>query len=141
MTSPRPATPPCANMSNVAREDVHEPKPEHLALIQGVITRMAGNSFLIKGWTITLVAGLTALAADKSDRSFAWIAVAVVIVFAFLDAYYLALERAYRTLYADVLADRNTDAWTLDGGNVGPAAVLKGLSGFAVWPLHGAALA
>jgi hypothetical protein len=117
------------------------PNPEHLALIQGVITRMAGNSFLIKGWTITLVAGLTALATDKSDRSFAWIAVAVVIVFALLDAYYLALERAYRTLYADVVAGTNTHRWTLDAGKIGPGALLKGLSRFAVWPLHGAALA
>ncbi|HEX5616946.1 MAG TPA: hypothetical protein VFX51_00915 [Solirubrobacteraceae bacterium] len=117
------------------------PRPEHLALIQGVITRMAGNSFLIKGWTVTLVAGLSALAADKSDGAFGWLAVAVALVFAFLDAFYLALERAYRRLYADVAAERNTDPWTLNAGKVGPGDVLQGLTGFAVWPLHGAALA
>lgn len=116
------------------------PQPEHLALIQGVITRMAGNSFLIKGWTVTLVAGLSALAADKSDRAFAWLAIGVVVVFAFLDAFYLALERAYRRLYADVATGRNSQPWTLDGGRVGPGDVLLGLTGFAVWPLHGAAL-
>jgi hypothetical protein len=117
------------------------PPPEHLALIQGVITRMAGNSFLIKGWTVTLVAGLSALAADKSDRAFAWLAVGVVVIFACLDAFYLALERAYRRLYVDVAAGRNTEPWTLDGGAVGPVDVLHGLAGFVVWPLHGAALA
>jgi hypothetical protein len=101
---------------------------------------MAGNSFVIKGWPITLVAGLIALAADQSDGSFAWIAVGVVIVFALLDAFYLSLERTYRTLYADVAAGRNTDAWTLQGEKVGPVAVLTALAGFAVWPLHGAAL-
>jgi hypothetical protein len=113
---------------------------DHLALIQGVVARQAGNSFLIKGWTITLVAGLSALASDKSDRSFAWLAVGVVVVFALLDAFYLAIERSFRRLYADVAAGRNNDAWTLDAGRVGPADVLKGLTGFAVWPLHGAAL-
>lgn len=117
------------------------PEPQHLTLIQGVVTRMAANSFLIKGWTITLVAGLSAFASEKSDRSLAWIAVGVVIVFAFLDAFYLAIERAYRTLYADVAAGSNTAAWTLESAKVGPTAVLKGLIGFAVGPLYIAALA
>jgi hypothetical protein len=116
------------------------PDKDHLALIQGVVARQAGNSFLIKGWTVTLVAGLSALAANQSDRSFAWLAVGVVVVFSFLDAFYLALERAFRRLYSDVVAGQNTQPWTLDAGRVGPADVLGGLTGFAVWPLHGAAL-
>ena len=33
-----------------------ENKRAHLEMIQAVITRMAGNSFLIKGWSVTLVA-------------------------------------------------------------------------------------
>ena len=116
------------------------PDPQHLALIQGVVTRMAGHSFLIKGWTVTLVAGLSALAADKSDRSFAWLAVGVIVVFAFLDAFYLALERAFARLYASVAAGEEDRAWTLDCGTVGLVHVLRALTGFAVWPLYGSAL-
>jgi hypothetical protein len=112
----------------------------HLALVQGVITRMAGNSFFIKGWTVTLVAGLSALAADKSNRSFAWLAVGVVFIFLFLDAFYLALERAYRRLYGDVASGRNSDRWTLDAGIVGPNDVLKALAAFGVWPLYSGTL-
>ena len=41
----------------------------HLQMIQAVITRMAGNSFLIKGWSVTLVAALFALAAADTERS------------------------------------------------------------------------
>src|SRR4051794_37598188 len=74
--------------------------PERLKMIQAIITRLAGNSFLIKGWTVTLVAGLSALAKSDANQDFAWIACGVIVVFGFLDAYYLALERKFRDLYA-----------------------------------------
>ncbi len=38
-----------------------ENKRKHLEFIQGTITRMAGNLFFLRGWTISLVAGLFAL--------------------------------------------------------------------------------
>jgi hypothetical protein len=113
--------------------------PEHLAMIQAVVSRMAANSFLIKGWTVTLVAGLSAVASARSDRGFAWIAVGVVVVFATLDAYYLALERVYRDLYDRVVAGTES-RWTLAADKVGPAKVANALHAFAVWPIHGGAL-
>ena len=33
-----------------------EKKIKHLEMIQGVINRMAGNSFALKGWSVTLIA-------------------------------------------------------------------------------------
>ena len=36
-------------------------KLKHLEFIQGIITRMANNSFMLKGWAVTLVAGIFAL--------------------------------------------------------------------------------
>ena len=44
-----------------------EQKMKHLEFIQNVITRMNSNSFLIKGWAITLVSALFALAANGSN--------------------------------------------------------------------------
>ena len=38
-----------------------EVKLKHLEMIQAVITRMAKNSFLLKGWSITLTAAIFAL--------------------------------------------------------------------------------
>lgn len=114
---------------------------EHLKLIQAIITRLAGNSFLIKGWTVTLTAGLTALSKAQSDRSFAWIAAGVVVVFALLDAFYLASERSYRKLYEQTAADApSVESWSLKAGKVGPAEVARAVASFAVWPLHAAAL-
>ena len=34
---------------------------KHLEIIQGVINRMASNSFSLKGWAVTLVVGIFTL--------------------------------------------------------------------------------
>jgi hypothetical protein len=75
------------------------PNEKHLELIQTVINRLANNSFLLKGWSITLTAGLLGLAAKEADRRFAIVAYLPLIVFWLLDAYYLRQERLYRRLY------------------------------------------
>lgn len=69
-------------------------------MIQSIITRMAQNSFLIKGWSVTFAAGLLGLSSADDNTDLAWIAVGSVAVFAVLDAYYLAIESKYRDLYA-----------------------------------------
>lgn len=114
---------------------------EHLKLIQAVISRLAGNSFLLKGWTVTLVAGLSAFAKADANRSFAWIAIFVVLVFGFLDAYYLALERAYRKLYERTAEKEGGGVWTLRIEPPGPGDVLGAVRSPPVCLLHGAALA
>ena len=43
-------------------------KLKHLEFIQGIITRMANNSFMLKGWAVTLVAGIFALSSKDSDQ-------------------------------------------------------------------------
>lgn len=63
---------------------------------------MASNSATIKGWAITLVAALFALATKDTDRSFVLIAYMPLIVFWALDGYYLCRERGYRELYEEV---------------------------------------
>jgi len=115
---------------------------EHLKLIQAVITRMAGNSFLIKGWAVTLVTGLAALAkTSDGNEDVAWISLGVLLIFALLDAYYLALEKGYRDLYqAEV--DSPSEKYGLKlatDDEVGPEEVLKALGSFVIWPLYSAA--
>ena len=41
-----------------------EKKMKHLEMIEGVIERMGNNSFQLKGWAVTLVALVGALAAQ-----------------------------------------------------------------------------
>ena len=79
-----------------------EDRRKHLEFIQAVIARMAGNSFLLKGWTITLAAALFTLAVKDANRVFAVIALFPAVCFWGLDAYYLRQERLFRRLYDDV---------------------------------------
>lgn len=76
----------------------------HLQMIQAVITRMAGNSFMIKGWSVTLVAALFALAAANTNELFVYLAYFPAFMFWALDAYFLRQERLFRKLYDHVRA-------------------------------------
>jgi len=71
----------------------------HLGVIQNVIQRMASNSTNCKAWCVTLVAAVLVIVADKGNPDYAWIALLPIVVFSALDAYYLALEKAFRNCY------------------------------------------
>lgn len=73
-----------------------------MEMIQGIINRMASNSFALKGWAVTLVAGIFALASKDTDKMYFLIAYVPIIIFWGLDAYYLLQERLYRALYDKV---------------------------------------
>jgi hypothetical protein len=92
---------------------------KHLELLQAVITRMANNSFLLKGWTVTLTAALFALAAKDANPVFTYIALFPALTFWGLDAYYLRQERLFRKLYDDLrsslsLETANVELFSLD---------------------------
>ena len=70
---------------------------------------MASNSFLIKGWCITLVSAIFALSAKDANTAFISIAFFPVIIFWILDAYFLRQERLFRKLY-DVVRTTNEEA-------------------------------
>jgi hypothetical protein len=80
----------------------NENKIKHLEFVLNVITRMANNSFLLKGWTVTLVAALFALAAQNANINFIILSFFPIIAFWVLDAYFLWQERLFRALYNDV---------------------------------------
>jgi hypothetical protein len=111
------------------------PNVDHLTFIQGVITRLAGNSFLIKGWAVTLVSALSAFAAKDADRDIAWIGIGAAVVFAGLDAMYLATERAYRDLYKNVVNGSKT-SFDMAAGKIGVSAFLGALFSWSVLPIY-----
>src|SRR5690554_1280132 len=93
---------------NFTLKNMNENKLKHLDFIQNVITRMNSNSFLIKGWTITLVSALFALGAKDSNLNYVLISYVVIPVFWFLDGFYISQERQYRDLYKEV-AEKTED--------------------------------
>ena len=76
-----------------------ENKRKHLEFIQGVITRMAGNLFFLRGWTITLIAALLALFMKSVDSENIIYLVILIFTFWILDGYFLSQERLFRALY------------------------------------------
>lgn len=76
-----------------------EAKIRFLEMIQGIMTRMSSNSFMLKGWAVTLVAGIFVLADRDSNPLYFLIAYVPAVLFWFLDSYYLMLERQYKHFY------------------------------------------
>ena len=76
-----------------------EKKLKHLEFIQQAINRMASNLFLLKGWTVTLIAALFALAAKESNNYYFALAYLPTVMFWLLDGYFLSQERRFRSLY------------------------------------------
>lgn len=86
----------------------NENKHKHLEIIQGVITRMGSNSFIIKGWSVTAIGAMYAYWLAQRDYLILVLILGVVLVFWFHDAYYLFLERGFRNLY-DVVREKDDD--------------------------------
>jgi len=90
-------------------------KIAHLTFIQGVINRMGQNSFLLKGWGVTVVAALFALASQGANELFVLVAYFPAFMFWFLDGFFLYQEKLYRKLYEEVAGNRiNSDDFTLN---------------------------
>lgn len=90
---------------------IDEYKIKHLDYIQSNIARMNNCSFQMKGWSITIISALLAIFASsfenvdgirKGNILFLLIGIFPLIVFWFLDSYYLQQERKFRGVYNDV---------------------------------------
>ncbi len=79
-------------------------------MIQGVIDRMARNSFLLKGWAVTLLTATMWLSIRLQGALFPSVATAIFLIATFwgLDGYYLRQERLFRSLYDCI----RTKDWT-----------------------------
>lgn len=117
-------------------------KIEHLKMIQSIVTRMNTNSFQIKGWTITLVSALLALYANSGKVSYIFIALIPVLIFWFLDSYYLQQERRFRALYNDIVnvVNYGTDVKkfeiSIDKYKTFEYCVMKSMLSITILPLY-----
>jgi hypothetical protein len=69
---------------------------EEVKVAQDIIKRMAGNSFSVKTWAITLI---VATLLFKGSQEHIFIAFIPLFAFWFLDAYYLQQERLFRQVH------------------------------------------
>lgn len=88
---------------------------EEAKIIQNIINRMANNSFLVKGWTITLVVGVFIL--KPEGQRFLFASLLPTIGFWLLDAFFLHQEKLYREIYINRIETRleySDDLFSLD---------------------------
>lgn len=90
---------------------------KHLEMLQGVINRMAHNSFLLKGWAITLTAASFWLV-GRGEFPVSGKCGIAAIIFTFwgLDAYYLRQERLFRKLYKHVSVGNSHEHFSMECG-------------------------
>ena len=76
---------------------------ETIGTIQHIINRMATNSIIIKGWTLAVLGIILLL---RGTWYQALIAVFAVLIFWYLDAYFLRQKKTYRVLYDEIVDNK-----------------------------------
>lgn len=112
-------------------------KAAHLGMIQGVVNRLAQNSFYYKGWSVILVSAMFALAAKDALLQFVLVAYFPAIVFWCLDGYFLSVERRFRDLYDEARKrpDEGID-FSMKIKSVDLSAWACAMGSKSVWPFH-----
>ncbi|BBC26586.1 hypothetical protein [Pseudanabaena sp. ABRG5-3] len=138
------------NSPNQPPQAIDTPEPNsssvqsYLNILQSIVSRMAGNSANCKTWCITLVSGILVAIADKAKPNYGLLALIPVVLFLFLDAYYLGQERAFRATYNDFV--RRLHSGTTSTSDLFVVAPLKGFNvitatlqstlSFAIYPFY-----
>jgi hypothetical protein len=88
----------------------------------------------------------TVITADKGKPDYVWIAMIPLMLFFFLDAYYLGLEHRFRTLYNDFMDKLHastatiSDVYTLRLSGSMKTALLstaRAFTSLSMWPFYG----
>ncbi len=115
---------------------------KHLEFIQVIISRMNTNSFQIKGWNVLIVSALLAAFSSTKNELFILIGIFPVVIFWFLDSYYLLQEWKFIGLYNDVAGIRENPE-KLKEFEMRPDLYLGGISSYfnaftsqTVWLLY-----
>ena len=84
---------------------------KHLEMTQAVINRLGSNSFLLKGWSMTIIVTAMVLIA-RYDLQHPYLILSLIIPilgFWILDGYFLWQERLFRKIYDEVRSQSDTD--------------------------------
>lgn len=126
-------------MENLKYKVMADNKLKHLEFIQNTIVRMSTNSFIIRGWAITIITTLFALSSKETNSHYAYLTYFVTPLFWYLNGFFLSQERKYRKLYdkVRVLKEDNID-FSMDASiyKNGNCRLLNSLFGVTIWPLY-----
>lgn len=91
---------------------------EYLQMIQNAITRMAENSFKIKGWAIGIMLAIFSFAGGQGNKRCILFTVIPLFVLWCLDSYYLQMERKYRKFYDFKRSDKESNDFDMNYNNM-----------------------
>jgi hypothetical protein len=108
---------------------------KYLEFAQTAIARMAGHSFALKGWSITLTTAVIAVAYKQNDKDILLVGLMPVVLFWGLDAYFLTLEHGFRDIYKRVASEFASD--TPPSFDLSPAKItLRDVVGNMIRPVQ-----
>jgi len=113
----------------------------HLNIIETVIARMATSSASCKTWCLALVGAVTSLAGASHQPAVLGYVVVVLAIFWFLDVRYLAQEKAFRNLFADMVAKIRDDSYAKEhvfemSAEVKRHHLVDALKSWSTWPVY-----
>ena len=84
---------------------------KHLEMTQAIINRLGSNSFLLKGWSMTIIVAATVLITRLDTQSPLIVLALIFPIFGFwiLDGYFLWQERLFRKIYDEIRVQSDTD--------------------------------
>ncbi len=121
----------------------------HMSTIQGIITRFATNSANCKALTLAVIAALAAVYANTKDPQTLYVAYPVLILLAWLDAFYLSMERTAVNLSRASAAKIQSgnfaypDLYKISIGGRGWPAIKKAfgaMTSHSIYPFYGVLL-
>lgn len=83
-----------------------EEKRQYLAFLQETINRMAHNSASLKQWLIPILALCFGTELSSTNKMPGIAELSLIIIFWFLDAYYLMLEKSFRKTFNEAVEDK-----------------------------------
>jgi hypothetical protein len=99
----------------MTHQPIGDAQVKHLEFIQAVIGRLANDSFLMKGWALTVAGLIFGFAGKEGSWRIAAAGFLPVAAFWGLDAYFLRQERLFRRLYDAVRrSDPHVEPFSMD---------------------------
>lgn len=109
---------------------------KHLEMLQAVIGRMANEAALVRGWALTVTAAFYGFAAKSLNWRIAAVGFLPVVLFWWLNVYYLWSEQKYRCLYGRAADPSSTvPLFSMDASQE-DAPVWKAVASRVVWPFY-----
>lgn len=86
----------------------------HLETIQKIIDRVSNNTFLLRGWCVSLLAAILAGAVALQIPALSLLGVFCSLIFYFLDSFYQMADLRFRAIFVESFNSDQPQAYTFD---------------------------